>query len=259
MQPEFRGIDLKPYISQSFNPALNNLSPSQLSELPSYTSHLRNNAGFPFPPSKSSKTHDNFFESNPFHLRAENVEEYRGALYGKLANNAAGLLASKGSSSIPNGFRPAFFSSPPPRYPTGKESRDVYPSSDLASFQSPRLATEERTRFETNAYVATLATRTLFERMTIAFVDAFAGADPSNGSGGFSGEKVAAILSGKSKFGLVDATPPPYVAGAAAGVEGLGASMGGLAITPPVVASSCGFDNVCQRWMGTCKKTEESR
>lgn len=101
-----------------------------------------------------------------------------------------------------------------------------------------------------------LATRTLFEKMTIAFVDAFAGTDGSDG--GFSGEKVAAILSGKAKLRLVEVTPPPYVA-AAEVVDGLGSSLSGLAITPPVVASSCGFDNVCQRWMGTSKKTEESR
>ena len=178
------------------------------------------------------------------------------------------MSASKGSQPnstghlpIPTGFRPAFFSSssfpPPPRYQADKETRDHFPQSDLLSFQSPRHAIEERNRSERNAYVAILATQTLFERMTSAFVDAFAGPD---GSSGFSGDKVAAVLSGKAKLGLVEvATPPPYVDNAS--MEGLGNSLGGLSIDSPspapTVTHSCGFDNVCKRWTGSSKKTEE--
>lgn len=98
--------------------------------------------------------------------------------------------------------------------------------------------------------------------MTSAFVDAFAGPD---GSTGFSNEKVAAVLAGRAKLQLVQvAQPPPYVAGTGTDVEGLGNSLGGLSIatttttaTAPVTTQTCGFDNVCKRWMGTSKKTED--
>lgn len=250
MLPDFNLLNPKPspFSTQNFNPALNNLSPCQLSQLPSLTAHLRTgfNAPADAPPSKG--TFDDFFASNPYWLRPENVEEYRGQLYGKMAHNMAGAASHKTNpSSVPNGFRPAFFapsSSPRSLFNpslSAKESRDTYTSpSALLAFQSPRASEQQE------AFVAGLAAQTLFSRMTGAFIDAFAGTAEEKKSGRMNGDKVASVLEGRATLQVVMNDK------SAVDVGGLGLQMGGLALGE---VKQCSFENVCRRW--TSKKAEE--
>lgn len=266
--------------SGSFNPNINALESSQLAQLPFYTSHLRNPALLQpakprdAPSSAPKGTFEDFFGSNPFSLRADQVEEYRASLYGKLAHNAAGLQASQklqqssGASSdgplpVPAGFRPAFFSSPtfmrdppppysPPQTPlslAGKDARDVA-SSDL--FNAQTMVDDSARSTEV---VASLATQTLFRRMASAFLDAFAGTDSAS-SGRLSPDKVASVLSGQSRLAVVPndsrSTTSPT------DVDALGSRLGSLSLDqastgrlrPSAPARSCSFEDVRQRWIG---------
>ncbi|KAM0752984.1 hypothetical protein T439DRAFT_323600 [Meredithblackwellia eburnea MCA 4105] len=287
--PEFN-LSVKPafananpfFSNQSFNPALNNLTQAQLNELPAMTAHLRTGFAAPSPSSAAegttvatsptatgprTGTFESFFESNPFWLRPQNVEEYRGQLYGKVANNMAGTAAahkeqqsSSASSSspspnthlpVPSGFRPAFFTSPASGMLGYKEPRDIASTSlsspshtwggsssaDLLAFQSPRE--DQRLRDERTALVAGLATQTLFNRMAAAFVDAFAGPsaggvptsdDPLGKGKGrmMSSDKVASVLSGRSTLQVVPA--PPSTAAQDPVADLLAAQMGALDI-----------------------------
>ncbi|GAA6032413.1 hypothetical protein JCM8097_008162 [Rhodosporidiobolus ruineniae] len=210
-----------PFSTQSFNPALNALNAAgQLDDLASYTSHLRSS---PSPAAQQQGqpkgTFEDFFASNPYWLRPDQLDAQRAALYGKLANNAAGLVvaqkteqqrqasSSPGSSAsgesgdgylpLPAGFRPAFFrsgkalpsasSSPSPFSATGEPS-------DLLAFQSPSTAAALSVSHAdalalrqqaTMATVAAAAQKTLLQRLGGAFWDAFAGAPaPASVSGG---------------------------------------------------------------------------
>lgn len=260
MLPEFNFLNAKPtlpmFSTQSFNPAINNLTAAQRAELPSLTSHLRTPLSSTQEAQPASRgTFDNFFDTNPLWLRPENIEEYRGQLYGKVAHNMAGVAAaqksgtspnSNGNLPLPTGFKPAFFSTPrssssgPFLASSGKESRDTYPyTNDLLAFQSPSRAatTEEQQRLKTTAFVAGLATQTLFSRMTGAFVEAFAG----NTAGGLmSREKVAAVLSGRASLKVV---PNDDLVGMMGGLE-----ISSTPVTRPTTPSHCAFDDVMQRW-----------
>lgn len=168
---------LPPFSTQNFNPSLNNLSPSQLVQLPFLTAHLRTGftgagsaADSPVPALTAPRTgtFESFFESNPFWLRPENVEEYRGQLYGKVrcstlspfaccletdfsthqvAHNMAGTLAAQktASSSSSSGSSPGSSSpgSPPNQHlpvPTGfRPAFFSAPSlSGLTGYKEPR-------------------------------------------------------------------------------------------------------------------------
>ncbi|GAA5896988.1 hypothetical protein JCM5296_002675 [Sporobolomyces johnsonii] len=228
---------------QNFNPALNNLSPQQVVELPSLTSHLRSN------PSTNSSTNapksggnspiDDLFSTNPFFLRPDLLELQRAGLYGRLAHNAAGLAAAKKQAGpegeklaqlpMPNGFRPAFFASP--SLSSGKPGKDLPPTpsstaSELLAFQSPSSAShQDAESLRTSAYVASLATQTLLSRMTSAFVDAFAGKPE-----GMDGEKVAAVLGGRARLQVVPVDSPSSVA-APRDVDSLGLQLSGLSLS----------------------------
>ncbi|ORY89760.1 hypothetical protein BCR35DRAFT_300222 [Leucosporidium creatinivorum] len=281
--------------SGNFNPALNHLSASQQAQLPALTSHLRAAGGLTSPPpSQESSAHhpkgtfEDFFQSNPFWLRSDNVEEYRASLYGKLAHNAAGAQAAQklqqangGAPApgqhlpLPQGFRPAFFSSssstsaPPPPYSPrrtpssldlgGKEEKTA---SDLLAFQSPSTATANN---QNNAYIATLATQTLFSRMASAFVDAFAGApEPSGAQRKLSGEKVASVLAGTSRLQVVPNASAPLASPALEGLElSLGSlSLGGESPAPRNVelgggSGACSFEEMRRRWRGGRKTSQQ--
>ncbi|KAI5478409.1 bZIP transcription factor [Pseudohyphozyma bogoriensis] len=273
--PEFNLLNAKPIVpfsTQNFNPALNNLTPQQRADLPSLTSHLR--TGFNAPvanpdsttPPTPRGTFDNFFESNPLWLRADNIDEYRGQLYGKVANNVAGAAAANKSGSTPNaqghlplptGFRPAFFQSsrslsPPAALLSGKEARDINPTSDLLAFQNPRAAVEEE-----NRRVAGLAASTLFSKMTGAFFEAFAGTVEERKLGMMSSEKVASVLSGRSSLQVVP--NELKVAPARDDIASLGLQLGGLDLSAPAspASNACSFDQVCKTWMN--KKGGDNR
>ncbi|KAL8278577.1 hypothetical protein RQP46_009069 [Phenoliferia psychrophenolica] len=215
--PEFHLPKLTPSLftlpqPQSFNPALNALSEQQRSQLPQATAHLR---------APRPGTFDGFFESNPYWLRPEHVEEYRSQLYGKMANNMAGTAAAhkaaasststspaSSSGSPPStqylpilpGFRPSFFTSPV-SLPTPPSSSSSSTTDDLLAFQSPSLALSQQ---QQNQHVARLATTTLLSRMTSAFVDAFSGGPPAGTGGGMMNpDKVASVLSGRSTVKVV--------------------------------------------------------
>ncbi|KAK4698428.1 bZIP-type transcription factor MBZ1, partial [Phenoliferia sp. Uapishka_3] len=272
---------LSPFATQSFNPALNNLTSSQLGQLPSLTSHLRNgytsppaDATTPSPSASRTGTFEPFFESNPYWLRPDNVEEYRSQLYGKVAHNMAGTAAShkaSGTSSssassngspdstnqhlpIPAGFRPAFFTSPAAGLSGNKESRrDAFSSSsDLLAFQSPREV--QRQQDQHTAFVAGLAAQTLFSRMASAFVEAFAGSAGEGGKNGMmSGEKVASVLSGRSSLKVVENDDVGALVGRMGAVK-IEESVGGAG------AGACGFEAVVrQAWGGKQSKEEGAR
>ena len=156
-----------------------------------------------------------------------------------MAHNMAGAAAQTSNpSSVPNGFRPAFFApSTSPRSLfnpslSAKESRDTYTSpSELLAFQSPRVSEQQQ------ALVAGLAAQTLFSRMTGAFIDAFAGTAEEKKSGRMSGDKVASVLEGRATLQVV---MNPQV-----DVGSLGMQMGGLVLGEK---TPCSFESVCKRW-----------
>lgn len=275
--PDFSlGLNPKPvafYGQQSFNPTINSLNASQLSQLPNLTSHLRSN---------NASNSESFFDSNPFWLRPKHVEEYRGQLYSKVAHNLAGSQAQAKESSatpspnltnqIPSGFRPSFFTSPtsnstPPTSPrsnlisllSGKEPRDTYTSpSELLSYQSPRAASQQQqdqSRQAAAVLVGALAARTLLDRLTGAFVSAFVGEGETNGL--MCPSKVRSVLEGRSKLTIVDVDSKEDI-------SSLGLQMGGLVLTSSTSAprtsetiTSNGFSGaVCSRWL-SCKKEEQ--
>lgn len=262
---------LSPF-EQNFNPILNNLSAAQRAELPSVTSHLR--AGLASSPHDASaptaakSTFESFFESNPLWLRADNIEEYRTQLYGKVAHNMAGAAAAQkaaggatspsGHLPLPVGFRPAFFTSPraaPAALLSGKEHRDEVPppSSDLLAFQSPRTNNlqQEVQRDRASALVAGIATQTLFSRMAGAFVDAFAGSTAEERKVGFSSAKVASILDGSATVQVVPRSRPVVAnpPAAVASVDTLGLQLGSLDLSRVASPSTHSFNDACQRWM----------
>ncbi|GAA5993965.1 hypothetical protein JCM11641_006755 [Rhodosporidiobolus odoratus] len=260
-----------PFSSQSFNPALNSLAAAgQLDDLSSYTSHLRSTPSTTGPtPSTSGEakqpkgTFEDFFASNPFWLRPEQLDQSRAALYGKLANNAAGLVVAqkvaKESQSqqqppdgqdylpVPVGFRPAFFRS---SSSSGKKAND------LLAFQSPSAAASLssasssssidptlpmshqealtlRSQAALAAQVVNVAQKTLVQRMAGAFWEAFSGSPPAPSSATsttrtmppqLDSNKIAQVLSGKARVQVV-----PVDSGA--GVDELNAAMGGLALS----------------------------
>ncbi|GAA5845049.1 hypothetical protein JCM11251_007456 [Rhodosporidiobolus azoricus] len=259
-----------PFSSQSFNPALNALTAAgRMDDLASYTSHLRSSplssssnsanafAGAPPPPPKG--TFEDFFASNPFWLRPDQLDQSRAALYGKLANNAAGIVAAQkqqqqqqgGSQDgrdgetflpLPNGFRPAFFRSsskalPSSSSPSSSSSSSPTPASDLLAFQSPSTAAALgvshqdalalRDTYNVYSAVAATAQKTLLQRMGGAFWDAFAGASEGKGKGQareVDPKKVAAVLSGQARVEVVPVVPVEKKSS----IEDLGAALGAL-------------------------------
>ncbi|GAA5844791.1 hypothetical protein JCM9279_002923, partial [Rhodotorula babjevae] len=219
---------LPPFATQSFNPALNGLNANQLAGLPAMTAHLRNGglSAARNGPQPQQQQHDeapkgtfeDFFASNPYWLRPDQLDQSRAALYGKLANNAAGLVAAQAKSPqqegylpVPAGFTPSFFRSSSASFPSSSPTDSSASSTastapptksstaaELLAFQSPATAyalgvshqdatlgsataTEQHAALMTAARVATLARETLASRMWSAFVDAFSG--PAVGPG----------------------------------------------------------------------------
>ncbi|GAA6008838.1 hypothetical protein JCM10207_001743 [Rhodosporidiobolus poonsookiae] len=256
-----------PFSTQSFNPALNALSAAgQLDDLSSCTAHLRSApSGQPAAAGQPKGTFEDFFASNPYWLRPHELDAQRAALYGKLANNAAGLVAAQKQAGqsvspspaspasshgeylpFPTGFRPAFFRS-------GKalpSSSTPSSSSDLLAFQSPSAAASlglsiphqdaallrSSTPAELHgmAALAQAAQKTLLQRMGSAFWDAFSGGPAPSPSADVKGKgreldatKVAAVLSGSAR---VEVVPVPKVAPSA--VEDLGAALSGMSLAP---------------------------
>ncbi|GAA5931476.1 hypothetical protein JCM3775_006865 [Rhodotorula graminis] len=245
---------LPPFATQSFNPALNALTARQLADLPAMTAHLRNaglsSGGNNQQPQQSQQapkgTFEDFFASNPYWLRPDQLDQSRAALYGKLANNAAGLVAAQAKSSqqdgflpVPAGFAPSFFrSSTSPSAASSAASSDLTASTsaaaptksstaaELLAFQSPATAfalgvshqdatlgaaaAEQHAALMTAARVATLARETLASRMWSAFVDAFAG--PAVGPG-------AAAAAEQQQRGAISADKVAAVLGGRARVE----------------------------------------
>ncbi|GAA5820927.1 hypothetical protein JCM3770_002633 [Rhodotorula araucariae] len=271
---------LPPFAEQSFNPALNALSEAQLADLSAMTAHLRSGFGGAQGQQQQQPkgTFEDFFASNPYWLRPDQLEQNRAALYGKLANNAAGLVvaakqappqdAATGYLPVPAGFRPAFFRAPSAAPPVKSAT-----AAELLAFQSPATAAslapppppvvshQDATLAAEHALaarVAHVAGATLASRMWSAFVDAFAGA-PAAG-GGLSGDKVAAVLGGRARVEVVPVAPvSPSVSAPVSDVDALGAQLGGLSFahargrTPMGDTSEgteCVFDAAVGRWLG---------
>lgn len=278
-----------PFATQSFNPALNALSQNQLADLPALTSHLR--AGFsptrqqqqsqPKPAQQTPKgTFEDFFASNPFWLRPDQLEQNRAALYGKLANNAAGLVAAQKEQQqqrqhsqppqdesaylpVPQGFKPAFFRSP--KLSTSSAASELLAYQSPASFSSsaapPPLSHQDALALReqaVSASVAHLASQTLMQKMMASFWDAFAG---SPSSSGLSPDKVKAVLGGKARVEVVpvSASAPASPKPAPAAIDALGAQMGGLRLdaassgdeSSASSSSSCSFTQqvLGRRWV----------
>ena len=301
-----------PFSGQSFNPALNALTPSQLASLPAMTAHTRSgpsaaaaasNDASSRTPQQPNGTFQDLFASNPFYLRPDALDQSRAALYGKLANNAAGLLAAQKQAGeqpaqddqqqatrderaylpIPNGFRPAFFTSPK------ASSSSSTTASELLAFQSPSAAAAaavagsssipsaptlshqeavEVRQQATMAQVAHLANQTLVQRLASSFWDAFVGPSPAVGAGGnVSGnrsldtDKVKAVLLGQARVQVVpNSTSPALTSKSLAEPSGLHAlerQMGALDVGGGAGSGSsrsesperCSFAQVGRRWL----------
>jgi hypothetical protein len=187
----------------NMNPALNGLSEAQVNYLRdqfvssaaaaaavSSNNQQKKN-------SSSDPIRDSFFETNPFLLlRNDSLQDYRGQLYSKLAHNVAGIQASqqaqKSGSTLPAGLRPAFFAGGTSASPVVDPARE-----------SERVA----------EHVGALATKTLFEKLSTAFWDAFAGERPvtrsmvpavkGSNTKVLDGQKIADIIGGRSKLVVV--------------------------------------------------------
>lgn len=181
---------------QNMNPALNALSAEQIANLRDQFSasssalpgrdRARQMAG------KEEDATSSFFEQNPFLLlRGESFQDYRGQLYAKLANNAAGIAASNsalraGAAAPPEGLKPAFFAGSPPSEQQVKEAQ-------LGA-------------------VAVIAQKTLLSKLSTAFWDAFSGQTPQAKSllgdaparKEVDGKKVADVLAGRSRLEVVE-------------------------------------------------------
>ncbi|BGP25232.1 bZIP transcription factor [Rhodotorula toruloides] len=272
-------LSSKPFSNQSFNPALNALSQNQIADLPALTSHLR--TGFSAaqhqgqqqakPVQQTPKgTFEDFFASNPFWLRPDQLEQNRAALYGKLANNAAGLVAAQKEQQqhqqpqqqddaylpVPQGFKPAFFRSPKLSTSTSPTTSELLAYQSPAAFSSPpplshqdALALREQAM---SASVAHLASQTLMQRMMASFWDAFSG---SPASSGLSADKVKAVLGGKARVEVVPVSAPASPKAAPASIDALGAQMGGLRLdastSDEASSSSCSFTQQVhgRRWI----------
>ena len=308
-KPSLSAAASLPFSNQSFNPALNALTPSQLASLPAMTAHTRSgptaaaaasNDASSRTPQQPSGTFQDLFASNPFYLRPDALDQSRAALYGKLANNAAGLLAAQKQAGeqpaqddqqqqstrderaylpIPNGFRPAFFTSP--------KASSSSTASELLAFQSPSAAAAaaassipsaptlshqeavELRQQATMAQVAHLANQTLVQRLASSFWDAFVGPSPAVGAGGnVSGnrtldtDKVKAVLLGQARVQVVpNSTSPaltPSCLAEPSGLDALERQMGALEVGGGGAGSGssrsgsperCSFAQVGRRWL----------
>ncbi|GAA5987726.1 hypothetical protein JCM10908_007184 [Rhodotorula pacifica] len=306
-KPSAAVVATMPFSNQSFNPAMNALTQSQLAALPAMTAHTRtglsaaagntNNGTTPQQQQQSSATFQDLFASNPFYLRPDALDQSRAALYGKLANNAAGLIAAqkqagehaqgqnieqpqrdeRGYLPIPNGFRPAFFTSP-------KASSSSTTASELLAFQSPAAAAAaasstipsaptlshqdavELRQQATMAHVAQLANQTLVQRLASSFWDAFVGPSPVAAVAGggpaaksLDVEKVKAVLLGQARVQVVPNSPtvaatPLSPTSASSGLDQLERQMGALSVggengSRTASPERCSFAQVGRRWL----------
>ena len=182
----------------NMNSALNGLSESQLNALRGQFVHSANSSSIgssknnrsSSSSSKQEGEHDpinvTFFDSNPFLvLRNDHLQDYRGQLYSKLANNVAGLQAThqanKAGHAVPVGLKPAFFSNPTSSSQYHQSLPKGY--SNYKESQFERRQQQERDLMESQheiniQHVGALATKTLFEKLSGAFWDAFMGEQP---------------------------------------------------------------------------------
>lgn len=174
---------------QNMNPALNGLSHDQLSALREnfLSSSARASSG---QKRANDPVKESFFDANPFLLlRNDNLQDYRGQLYSKLAHNVAGIQQAQhaqktGQSPEFDGMKPAFFSAPEP------DSKLPSAAQDAQQAQLTRIGA--------------LATKTLFEKMSSAFWDAFAGEQPNTRQIIPDRKKIADVIGGKSRLVVVD-------------------------------------------------------
>ncbi|KAK9899796.1 hypothetical protein P389DRAFT_207419 [Cystobasidium minutum MCA 4210] len=214
----------------NMNPALNGLTPEQIANL---REQFFNANSTMLPPSSSAQEENatslvsgkvsrggnnhgldplqnSFFDTNPFiSLRQDSLQDYRAQLYAKLANNVAGIHQAQSSSNHNsnsnknsdglNGLRPAFFAASPPAI--NEKDAEV-------------------------AKIASIAQKTLFDKLSTAFWDAFAGNNTSStrsmvpatssdakrpsarrgsssSNGDVDGQKVADLLAGRSRMQIV--------------------------------------------------------
>lgn len=179
---------------QNMNPGLNNLSAEQLKLL---RQTLVNGAGAAQQPKKDT-VKDAFFDNNPFLLlRQESFQDYRGQLYSKLANNIAGIHSAQqangdtASRQAPlAGFQPAFLVQPTT---TSAPSTAITPQEVI--------------------HASTLVQKTLFEKMSSAFWDAFTGSEPQDSKGllartpasskEMNAKKMADVIGGRSRLQVI--------------------------------------------------------
>lgn len=208
----------------NMNPALNGLSQEQINNL--REQFFNANSGMISTPQSSEDLISNvsgkisrhstnldplqnsFFDTNPFiSLRQDHLQDYRAQLYAKLANNVAGIHQAQQSQTSTqsnkgnqqqqgmNGLRPAFFANQP--ITNSKQLQDA----------------------EEVAKIASIAQRTLFDKLSTAFWDAFAGNNTSpvksivpndaarknsnKKSSGDNGQQVVDLLAGRSRLQIV--------------------------------------------------------
>lgn len=199
----------------NMNPALNGLSQEQINNLreqffasaPGFAAvnnngnnnNTNNNvnvtsgkvARSPLDPLQNS-----FFDSNPFiSLRQDNLQDYRAQLYAKLANNVAGIhqaqqqqqqQSSNGNKaqSPVNGLKPAFFASPAPTQQiqgaTAASSSSSAGAANELAMAGSMVTSKDAAEM---AKIASIAQKTLFDKLSTAFWDAFSGSQHSTPKG----------------------------------------------------------------------------
>ena len=236
----------------NMNPALNGLSDAQLNALREQFVTSSTKSIGKANQNKDNHITDTFFETNPFlFLRNDNLQDYRGQLYAKIANNVAGLQVSQQANKTgltpPAGLRPAFFSPTSSSYSSSAASFSS--SSAAVSSSSSRsssvidnmiLADADMQATVNIQRVGALATKTLLEKLSSAFWEAFTGDQPagrpllasqnrnSTSAVGSSidGRKVADVVGGKQKLVLV-----PVSEGSGSSIDGLERELGKLELS----------------------------
>ena len=189
-----------PSANMNMNPLLNSLSTEQL-EL--YTNHLRTSA------STYNTVNDTFLSTNPYSLRHQTMEEYRGQLYQKLSHNI-GLIKNSNTGVDREALKLTFFTNP--------SSLRETPNSSILSGKLPKdlsrpvspTANENLTPVSINeaVHITNVVKTTLMSKMFNAFMEGFTGSSTSVQSGQalIDPKKVSDVLSGRSRIEVVPST-----------------------------------------------------
>ncbi|KAH9849017.1 hypothetical protein C2E23DRAFT_738104 [Lenzites betulinus] len=208
-----------PTLQENINPTLNG-SPASLASLLSGRNEDRTNQQQQLP----MGAFDAFSDINPFTLKS--MDAYRMHLWGKMAQQQFSQRQpqqqpAQSPSGLASNLRPHYFTNKSPSLSTllsGKSASsstshiNPYPtppsSPPLPSYQQRDAPTAQ------HAVLASIASQTLFGKLSSAFWDAFAQPSGSLGSSGhgkreWDAEKVRRVMEGTAVLRIVDVEPQP--------------------------------------------------